>query len=112
MSRQITLRVSPQQLAAYEAAAINLGNSIKYWAGDTLQAAVGKRKKRIAFQASRIESEAVRDQKLAIWLSDQLESLIDEAADKSRISATTLCTLILDTAAGISQLSHYLKRVS
>jgi len=112
MSRQITLRVSPQQLEAYEIATASIGVSIKYWAGDTLEAAVGKRKKRGASSPFEIVDEDVRDQKLAIWLSDQLEPLVDKAAAESRVSTTTWCTLILDAAAGISRLTHYLKRVS
>jgi hypothetical protein len=110
MSRQLVLRVSPQQQAAYMAASIDA--TVKDWIEDTLLAALGKRPRRAILGLFEIEIEDERDIKLGFWLSDALEPLVDEAAFLSRVSPTTWCTLVLDAAAGISQLSTYLKRVS
>jgi len=112
MSRQITLRVSPQQLEAYEIAAERVGLQVKPWADDILRSGVGIRGRLRAAPPFTIGKEEVRDQKLAIWLHDKLEARVDTAATESRVSATTFCSALLDTAAGISRFSHYLKRVS
>jgi predicted HicB family RNase H-like nuclease len=112
MSRQITIRVSPQQLEAYGLAAQHAGIAINLWARDIVKAAVGKLPKLRAAPACAVKGKEVRDQKLCLWLPNQLESLVDRAAAESGVSATTWCTLILDVAAGISRLAYYLKRVS
>lgn len=112
MSRQITLRVSPQQLEAYETAAEHAGLEVGVWSRDILKSSVGKLAKLRAAPPFPIKNEETRDQKLCLWLSNQIETLVDTAANESRVSTTSWCTLVLDTAAGISRLAHYLKRVS
>lgn len=109
MGKQVTLRVTPEQYEAYQAAAEKLGDSLHGWAINSLRVAL--RQVRLKHSAD-LEPEPPTDkiQQLAIRLSEDLEIDVVDAAEASRVSVTTWCILVLDTVSGASRLVEYLKR--
>lgn len=107
--KQVTLRITPQQLAAYRVAAETQGDSLHGWAIYSFRVALGQARKK---HSADLDPEPITEKtcQFALRLSEDLEIDVVDAAEAARVSVTTWCILVLDTVSGASRLVEYLKR--
>jgi len=119
-TKQVTLRVTFRQYAAYKQTADRLKWALHEWALDTLEVGVGFIEPNdIEIRAPRLSKAAKKDadftdknkKQFNIRMSQELWDHVCIAAKASTVSPTTWCMHMLDAASGASHLGDYLARV-